>query len=445
MFHFAPTVAIMSTSADPKPGPATGIAAPRRRIVSGPLVLLFVSSFAVLTSFYLLLSVTPLYAARPGAGSAGAGLVTGVLLLGTVAAELAASALMKRYRCRTLLVAGAVLMGLPALALLPGGPLVMIAAVSVVRGFGFGLSGVVLTALTVMLLPPERRGEGLGLDGVVDSVPGVAALPSGVWLAGHCGYAVVIIMTAATALVPLALFRWLPGTADPRAARERAEAEPGPGLLTGLRHDGQLRLALIFATTTVAAGVVVAFLPLAAGASGTIAAAGLLAQALAATASRWWAGRRGDRHGHAGLLVPGLAIASLGMIAMIWLASPVAVIAGMSLFGTGFGIVQNATLTLMIDRMPASGVGTASALWNLAYDAGYGAGPAVFGLFAGRTGYPVAFALTSLLMLAALPAGWRERSAKPAAKREDRQGGDLVPDGGPAGAGGWSRAAGAGG
>jgi MFS family permease len=80
------------------------------------------------------------------------------------------------------------------------------------------------------------------------------------------------------------------------------------------------------------------------------------------------------------------------------------VIAGMCLFGIGFGIVQNATLALMIDRMPASGLGTASALWNLAYDAGYGAGPAVFGLFAGRTGYPVAFALTGLLMLVAMPA-----------------------------------------
>jgi predicted MFS family arabinose efflux permease len=436
VFHFAPTVAIMSTLRHRKSSRDAGPAAPRGRIVSGPLALVFLSSFALLTSFYLLLSVMPLYAARAGAGSAGAGLVTGVLLLGTVAAELAASALMKRYRYRTLLVAGAVLMGVPVLALLPGGPLVMIAAVSVVRGFGFGLSGVVLTALTVMLLPPERRGEGLGLDGVVDSVPGVAALPSGVWLAGHCGYTVVIVMTAATALVPLAAFRWLPGKADPRTTRERAGTEPAPGLLAGLRRERQLRLALIFATTTVAAGVVVAFLPLAVGASSTAAAVGLFAQALTATASRWWAGRRGDRHGHAGLLAPGLAIASLGMLAMIWLASPAAVIIGMSLFGTGFGIIQNATLTLMIDRMPASGLGTASALWNLAYDAGYGAGPAVVGLLAGRTGYPAAFALTGLLMLAALPAGWRERSAEPVAKREDQQGGDLVPDGGRAGAGG---------
>ena len=53
-------------------------------------MLVFVSPLP-LTSFYLLLSVTSVYAAASGSGSAGAGLVTGVLLLGTVAAELAAT------------------------------------------------------------------------------------------------------------------------------------------------------------------------------------------------------------------------------------------------------------------------------------------------------------------------------------------------------------------
>jgi MFS family permease len=157
--------------------------------------------------------------------------------------------------------------------------------------------------------------------------------------------------------------------------------------------------------------VVVSFLPLAAGVSGNLAAVGLLAQALTATISPWWAGRHGDRHGHARLLAPGLAIASLGMGAMIWLTSPAVVIAAMCLFGTGFGIIQNATLALMIDRMPASGIGTASALWSLAYDTGYGAGPAVFGLLVNHTGYPAGFALTGVLMLVALPAAWQERSA----------------------------------
>jgi MFS family permease len=402
----------MSTLTDLRCSRDTGLGAPRDRIISRPLALVFLAEFFALTSFYLLLSVTPLYAARAGAGSAGAGLVTGALLLGTVLAELVASRLMNRFAYRTLVVAGLVLMGLPALALLAGGPLVVVAAISIVRGFGFGLGTVILGALTAMLLPPQRRGEGLGLYGVVASLPGVLALPSGVWLAGHFGYAVVVVLTAATALGPLVVFRWLPGTANPRAAGGRPDAGVPPGLLAGLRQQGELRLALIFAASTVAAGVVTSFLPLATGSSGNVAAIGLLAQALTATIGRWWEGRYGDRHGHARLLVPGLIVASAGMVAMIWLASPAAVIAGMSLFGAGFGIIQNATLALMIDRMPASGLGTASALWNLAYDAGFGAGPVVFGLFVGHTGYPVAFALTGLLTLAALPAALRDRAAR---------------------------------
>ncbi|HEY6277174.1 MAG TPA: MFS transporter, partial [Streptosporangiaceae bacterium] len=269
------------------------------------------------------------------------------------------------------------------------------------------------------LLPPERRGEGLGLFGVVACVPGVVALPAGVWLAGHYGYPPVVGMAAAAALVPLAAFRWLPtghgragarAPGDGRAGARAPGGRPG-GLLAGLRQRGQLRPSLIFAASTMAAGVVVCFLPLAAGISGNVVAAGLFAQALTATISRWWAGRYGDRHGHARLLVPGLVIASLGMTAMLWLGSPAAVIAGMCLFGTGFGISQNATFVLMIGRMPPSGIGTASAMWNLAYDAGYGAGPALFGVLAGHTGYPAAFALTSVLMVAALPAARRERSA----------------------------------
>jgi MFS family permease len=407
VFHFRRTVASMSTGTEPAPGRCAAVASARERIVTGPLALVSGISFATLTSFYLLLAVTPLAAASAGAGTAGAGLVTGVLLLGTVVAELAAPALMRRYRYRTLLAAGAALMGGPALALLFGGPLVIIAAVCFTRGFGFGL-GTVADALTAELLPRERRGEGLGLYGMVDSAPGVVALPLGVWLAGHCGLPVVVLIAAGAALAPLAAFRRLPGAAGPR--RRAADAPPGrpAGVLTGLRRAGEVRLALIFTATTVAAGVVVSFLPLAAGAASSVAAIGLLAQALTATVSRWWAGRRGDKHGHAGLLVPGLTMAALGMIAMIWLAAP-AVIAGMCVFGIGFGMVQNATLVLMIDRMPASGIGTASALWNLAYDAGYGAGPAAFGLFVGHTGYPAAFAATGVLILVALPAGRREQ------------------------------------
>ncbi|HSR82779.1 MAG TPA: MFS transporter [Streptosporangiaceae bacterium] len=411
----------MATLRHADSGPDTS-SAPPPRIISGPLAAVFVIAFGTLTSFYLLLSVTPRYAAQAGAGTTGAGLVTGALLAGTVVAELGAATLMKRYRYRTLLAAAAALLGVPVLALLVTHGLPVVVVASIVRGFGFGLTMVVADAATAELLPPERRGEGLGIYGVVDLLPAVLALPGGVWLADHVGNTLVVALTAATALMPVAALRWLPRTAGRReAGTAHIDADPAPtvGLLAGLRRYGQLRPSLVFVASTVAAGVVVTFLPLAAGVGASTVAIGLLVQAVTATIGRWWAGRYGDRHGHARLLVPGLAGASLGMLAMIWLTSPAMVIAAMCVFGAAFGISQNATFALMIDRIPASGLGTSSALWNLAYDAGYGAGPAGFGLVVGHTGYSAAFALTGVLMLAALPAAWRERADLSPGNRAD--------------------------
>jgi predicted MFS family arabinose efflux permease len=85
----------------------------------------------------------------------------------------------------------------------------------------------------------------------------------------------------------------------------------------------------------------------------------------------------------------------------------------MIVFGTGFGLIQNAVFAELIEQMP-SRMDTASALWSLAYDTGYGAGPALFGIFAASTGYPAGFALTGALMLAAWPAARRMLKAAPA-------------------------------
>jgi len=386
-------------------GPAS-----RPRLVSARFAAALLSSFGALTSFYLLLSVTPMYAMSAGAGSAGAGLVTGSLMLTTVLAEFASPRLLGRFGYRAVFAAGALLLGGPAPALLLPHSMATIIAVSIARGIGFGLATVVLGALVAASVPAERRGEGIGLAGVVACVPAIVALPSGVWLAQNTGYAVVIAITAISALAPLAATPWLANPAGQQAGRGHAGTEAAPaGLLSSLRSGGMLRPGLVFAATTIAAGVVASFLPLAAGVSAGVATLGLFAQALTATASRWWAGRRGDRHGHAGLLIPGLLTAAAGMASLIWVSAPVAVIAGMCLFGIGFGIAQNATFALMLDRAPASGYGTASALWNLAYDAGYGTGPIVFGVFVAHTGYPAAFALTGLLILAALVPAVRDR------------------------------------
>ena len=79
MLHFGFTVADMNPGPHAETGPGNGGRRPAGRIISGPLALVFLSEFCVLSSFFLLLSVMPMLAAAAGVGSSGAGLMTGSL------------------------------------------------------------------------------------------------------------------------------------------------------------------------------------------------------------------------------------------------------------------------------------------------------------------------------------------------------------------------------
>ncbi|MEV0537378.1 MFS transporter [Kitasatospora sp. NPDC050463] len=379
--------------------------ATRPRLVTRPLLLRFVSILGASTGFNLLLSVVPLYAEESTGGGNAAGLATGALMLTTVLGELATPRLVVRFGYRAVLAVGLFLLGAPALVLTAfDGSAVWITTVCLVRGLGFAFTIVAGGALTASLIPAERRGEGLALVGVVSGAPSLLGLPLGVWLAAHLGYTTVAVTAGVVALAAIAA---VPGLPD-----REASTEPSVGVVEGFRSAGLRRPTVVFAATALAAGIIVTFLPLAvpAGSAG-LAAVALFVQPAASTAARWAAGRYGDRHGSERLVLPALLLSAAGTLLIALTGSPVAVVAGAAVFGLGFGIAQNATLTMMYARVSGAGYGAVTALWNVAYDAGMGVGAVAFGVLAAPLGYPQAFALTAVVMLGALAPAHRDRRA----------------------------------
>jgi predicted MFS family arabinose efflux permease len=383
---------------------SSSLAMPRQRLMSPGLLAVLISAAGTSASLYLLLSTVPLYAATGPSGSAAAGLTSAAMMLSSVAAELLTPALVARFGYRVVFGLGVVLLGAPALALPLSAELALILPVSVLRGIGFGITVVVGAAVAALLAPARRRGESIGLYGVVSTIPAVVGLPLGVWLVGQIGTAPVFVLGGLSSVAMVAVLPWLPG----RGAVGAGASGPG-GVVTGLRSEALARPALAFAATTLAGGIVVTFLPLAATgvASGMVALA-LLVHAASSTITRWWAGRVADRSGAGSLLVPGLLVAA-GGVGMIVVPGPATLIGGMFLFGAGFGVVQSASLNLMLDRVAPAGYSTASAVWNIAYDAGWGLGSVLFGLIVAQTGYPLAFGLTAGVVAAAVLPAWSDR------------------------------------
>ena len=352
-----------------------------QRLLTRPLKLVFTTNFSALTSFYLLLSVVPAHATV-----ADPGLLTAALMFATVIGELATPRLAARIGDRNALAAGLLLLGAPAFALVIPGNTALVLVVCALRGLGFAVTVVICGALTAIHVPPSRRGEGLGISGIVAGIPAVVALPAGVWLADHVGTTPVYLAAAIAALIAIPAVYALPASATTPVTT---------GILAGLRNPALRRPALLFAATTTALGALVTYLP---ALTGSAAPAALLAESTAATIAGWQAGRHADRHHPAGQLAPGLAIAALGLLAIALPAGTLITIIGALVFGTGFGITLNASINLMYASVPTSAYGTASALWNLGYDGGMGAGAAGIGLVAGHTGIRTALAGTAILI-----------------------------------------------
>lgn len=365
-------------------------------MLTRPVVLLILVSFAALFGFQLLLSVVPLYADEVGGGSSGAGLATAAFMLSTVLTQIQMPRVLGRYGYRRALAAGLLFLGVPALFYAYTGTLMTILAVTLLRGVGFGIVTVVFAALIVELAPPGRRGEALGLLGIAITLPTVFCNALGLWLAGRFGFEVVFLLGGATPLLGLVM---IPGI---RFAPKAGENEGGVvGFFAGLGRPHLRRIFLLFAATTMAAGVIVTFLPLAVPGSGMFSAAGaLLVVGITSTISRWWGGRFGDRRDPRLLLAPGLIACAFGVAGLPF--GGVLLLAGAVLFGTGFGLLQNSTLILMMGRVSKSEFGLGSTLWNAAFDAGTGIGAFSFGFVISAVGFSWSFAICSALLACAL-------------------------------------------
>lgn len=358
------------------------------------MVLLAWATFAAVFGHQVLLPVVPLYVAGIGGGSEGAGLTTGLFMLSTVLTQIQMPRLIPRLGYRASLGVGSVFLGAPAFLYLLVDSLVPVLTVTFLRGIGFGMVTVVFFALMVEVAPPERRGEALGVLGVAITIPTVFCSALALWLAENVGFPVVFLMGAVAPLFGVVSALGIGVVPVPRS-------ESGGGFFAGLARGPLLRVVVIFSSVTVASGVIFTFLPLSAPGANLFSATGaLLFLGLSATFFRWWGGRLSDRHGPTPLLFPGLAFAALGMALLA--TGGVSLLLGAALFGAGYGLLQNSTLLMMMERVSKSEYGLGSTLWNAAFDAGAGVGAFMFGFVIASSGFTQAYFLCAALLICAM-------------------------------------------
>ncbi len=362
------------------------------------LGLLSVAGFA---GYAALLAVGPSWAIHGGATEAGAGLVNGVLLGATVLAQLAVPRALTTWGTRGVLVAGLLLLGLPAPAYLLSDALPWVLALSALRGIGFGILTVTGSAAAARLVDPSRRGAAIGAYGLAVALPSLVLLPASVPLADALGFASVFWIAALPVVgIPAA---WGLGTVLRGLGHDRP-ATAGP---TGW-SDRRLLLAVLAPTlvlfaVTMAGGSLVTFAPLLADPTGAMAL--LLGMGLTAALARWLVGALADRHGVRPFIAPLLLLAAASMAGCAWAVaqgSPAALVVAATVLGVSYGALQNLTLVAAFAAAGPTRIPAASACWNIGFDAGTASGAVVAGALAASFSFPVALSVIAATSLAAV-------------------------------------------
>jgi predicted MFS family arabinose efflux permease len=350
------------------------------------------------TGYWLTLASLPAYAVGGGTSEVVAGSVTAVFLVVTIAVQAVVPALTERFGAARVLVAGLLALGVPAPLYALDDGLGWLLWISAVRGVGFAILTVLGSVLAGRIVPPERRGEALGLYGLSVAVPNLVAVPAGVALVLH-GAAGWMAWLAA---LPVLAVPFVPGLV--RGARPDADDEPaaGAGRRAALRA---LAPSAVLFVATLAGGGVITYLPIERP-SGALASTALLVVGATGAAVRWPSGVLADRVGTRLLLpgsllccVLGLAGVAAGLRIGDWL-----VLLGAGVFGVGFGAVQNLTLVTAFARAGAGGATAAGAVWNALFDAGTATGALGLGVVAAALGLPGSYLLVCAALLLVLPA-----------------------------------------
>jgi len=352
------------------------------KIWSRDFLLIFLANFFIFLGFQMTLPTIPLFVEHLGGNDQLIGFVVGIFTFSAL--------LIRPYAGRALETKGRgsiYMTGLVIFVLSVGSygfalGITFLFAMRIVQGIGWGYSTTASGTIATDLIPPKRRGEGMGYFGLSGN------------LALAFGPSLGLALTEAISFKQLFLFCALLGfTALLLASRihykkvEKTERE-----VTAEKWDFyektavQPSLLLFFITVTF--GGITSFLPLYTAQKGI---GGIqwyfLIFALALMLGRSFAGRLYDKKGHRAVFIPGTLLILIAMVLLSWLPSSLVMFIAAGLYGIGFGSVQPALQAWSVQNAPMNRKGMANATFFSFFDLGVGIGAMAFGQIGHWLGY----------------------------------------------------------
>src|SRR5699024_10748929 len=266
--------------------------------------------------------------------------------------------------------------------------------VRILQGAGWGFSTTAGGTIATDLIPPKKRGEGMGYFGLSGNIALALGPSLGLWLVGLISFRSLFFICAGLGLIALLLSFAI------RYKKVEAVPEPSKPARFDVIEKTAIQPSILMFFITATFGGIATFLPLHAMEKNIN---GIemyfLVYAVFLMISRTFAGQIYDRKGHLYVFIPGALMIFTAMLLLAWLPNITVLLIAAGIYGLGFGTVQPALQAWAVDKAEANRNGMANATFFSFFDLGIGLAAIIFGLLATTINYTSIYIASALSII----------------------------------------------
>jgi predicted MFS family arabinose efflux permease len=372
-------------TADSKSNPGS------EKIWSRDFVFIIMANFFIFLGFQMTLPTIPLFVEHLGGNDQLIGFVVGVFTFSAL--------LIRPYAGRSLETKGRrfiYLSGLAVFVLSVGSygfalSMGLLFILRIVQGAGWGFSTTASGTIATDLIPPRRRGEGMGYFGLSGNLAMAIGPALGLALADAISFRQLFLVCAVLGLIS---FLFASRITYKKAEVNRFESDRRKW---DIYEKTALHPSFLLFFITVTFGGITSFLPIYTEQRNI---SGIqwyfLIFALTLMLSRTFAGRIYDKKGHGAIFIPGAFLIMMAMLLLAWLPNSLVMFIAAGLYGFGFGAVQPALQAWSVQKAPLNRKGMANATFFSFFDLGVGIGAMAFGQIGHWLGYSSIYIASAL-------------------------------------------------
>lgn len=369
----------------------------KEKIWTRDFVLICFANFFIFLGFQMTLPTLPLFVKELGGSDQWIGIIVGSFTFSALIFRPYAGQLLESKGRRFVYMIGLAVFVISVGSFAFITSLMFLVILRVVQGQGFGFASTASGTIATDLIPPKRRGEGMGYFGLSGNLALALGPALGLTLVGKVSFPTLFLLAASSGLVAFLL------SSTVRYKKVEQYSDHTATIQFDIFEKTALQPSILLLFITFTFGGIASFLPLYAAEKGV---SGIetyfFVYAIFVMLSRTFAGQIYDRKGHSYVFPPGVIFIFIAMLLLAWLPNMTVLILAAAIYGLGFGTVQPALQAWAVDKAPNNRKGMANATFFSFFDLGIGLGAIIFGWIAQNFGYQFIYLIAACSVLVSL-------------------------------------------